>query len=606
MKVCPNCGATLRDVARFCNRCGAVQPSDAEIVPSAVLAQDAEEVLDSPTSAPPGGALGVHDTERSNGRVPRPSRVPRHRDEEASLPTGETDSGGESGDTSPDAVVITSELPTTETESEPQPESAPAADAPSQTEDEAPTANGEGQTANADGADDAPTVPLSGRAASSAVLPSDWTEAETQEYATLAAAGIAPELPNVDIGDESALPDDLPWPLPVSLIVGGRYRVEALVQSEAAGPDAENVYRVTDLQGYERCWSCGTEYGATAASDRYCRECGADMLSRDYLLYERAEVPSEQQLGEDDATTAQTQSHDGAQAEADIRTFAQRGRAYRVVAREAEPPRFPLGARIAVASATDVGQTRMGERNEDSSGTFSLTLNFDSHAQPVALAVVADGLGGHANGQDASRLVVRTVIEHVIRSVTLPFLGMPADGQATIEGMEHILTEAARAANTALYAANEESQADMGATLVAALLYGESACVANLGDSRGYVYDEAGLRRITTDHSLVEQLISGGLIQPEERYTHPQRNQIFRSIGNDAEIEVDMFVQRLAPGMRLLLCSDGLWEMVRDDEIAHILAETPDLQQACDALVAAANANGGEDNITAVLVAIDG
>jgi len=99
-------------------------------------------------------------------------------------------------------------------------------------------------------------------------------------------------------------------------------------------------------------------------------------------------------------------------------------------------------------------------------------------------------------------------------------------------------------------------------------------------------------------------LIAGGLIRPEERYTHPQRNQIYRSLGGEPDGPVDIFEQRLAPGMRLLLCSDGLWEMVRDDELARILCETPHLQDACDALIRAANAHGGEDNIAALVVEV--
>ena len=145
---------------------------------------------------------------------------------------------------------------------------------------------------------------------------------------------------------------------------------------------------------------------------------------------------------------------------------------------------------------------------------------------------------------------------------------------------------------------------DAGSTLVAALVYGETAYVVNVGDSRAYVCDDDGLRRITSDHSLVEQLVAGGLIQPDEVYTHPQGNQIFRSLGDDPDIQVDLFVQKLRPGMQLLLCSDGLWEMVRDPRIEELLRAGTDPQTTCDALIDAANEGGGEDNISAVVVAI--
>jgi serine/threonine protein phosphatase PrpC len=167
---------------------------------------------------------------------------------------------------------------------------------------------------------------------------------------------------------------------------------------------------------------------------------------------------------------------------------------------------------------------------------------------------------------------------------------------------EKLLRDAARAANVALCAANDAQQADMGSTLVAALIAGDSAWIVNMGDSRGYVYDDHGLRRVTKDHSLVEQLIDAGMIPPEERYEHPQRNQILKSLGADPRLEADIFPQELRPGTRILLCSDGVWEMVRDDELARILRESASTAEACERIVRAANENGGEDNISVVLL----
>ena len=123
-----------------------------------------------------------------------------------------------------------------------------------------------------------------------------------------------------------------------------------------------------------------------------------------------------------------------------------------------------------------------------------------------------------------------------------------------------------------------------------------------MGDSRAYLYDGAALRRLTNDHSLVQQLVAAGMIQPDEVYTHPQRNQIFRSLGDEPDVNVDLFVQQLKPGTSLLLCSDGLWEMVRDPDIEAVLREEADPQSACDALIVAANEGGGDDNVTAVIV----
>ncbi len=472
----------------------------------------------------------------------------------------------------------------------------------------------------------------SGAAAATDTQPesmSDWEAAETLEYRALAAAAPArmAAMPSLDqlasTSGENTLPestetagapaDALPWPLPLSIIVGGRYRVEAIMHAAPDGADAENIYRVSDLQGYERCWSCSAEYGVTGASDRFCRECGADMLGREFVMHERRSAPvatageeeppaAEEAPGAANPSGIEAATPSDTEAVTEVRVFTQGFRTYRVAPRVSEPPAFPLGVRVVAAAATDVGATRTGDRNEDSLGVFVLNMAHDSHMQPLTLCVVADGLGGHANGQEASRLVVRTLTEHVMRTVALPLLGLPVDGAPPDDGLERVLRESVVAANTALCAANAEASADMGSTVVAVLIAGETAYIANVGDSRAYLLDGTEFRRVTTDHSLVEQLVAGGLIEPDDRYSHPQRNQIFRSLGDDPLVQVDTFTQRLRPTMRLLLCSDGLWEMVRDDECAGILLEVAGPQEACDALVRTANTNGGEDNISAIVI----
>lgn len=183
-------------------------------------------------------------------------------------------------------------------------------------------------------------------------------------------------------------------------------------------------------------------------------------------------------------------------------------------------------------------------------------------------------------------------------------MGSPTDTPVDETILANLLADAVRAANGSLCAANREAGLDAGSTVVTVLIYGETAHIANVGDSRAYVCDDDGLRRITTDHSLVQQLVAGGLIGPDDVYTHPQRNQIFRSLGDDPDLTVDLFAQQLRPGMRLLLCSDGLWEMVRDDELAAILREVANPREACDTLVRRANEQGGEDNISALVIEV--
>jgi serine/threonine protein phosphatase PrpC len=406
--------------------------------------------------------------------------------------------------------------------------------------------------------------------------------------APMSAGDLLPSDPSLLAAGAAPRPDDqLPWPLPPGLILDGRYRVESL----SSASEVENSYVVTDLRGYEQCWACGQVYGASAATERFCRECGADMLGRQLVLRERAIAP-------DEPASIPTEGGAGES----VRTFVQSGRAYRVEPKVTPRAAFPLGARLIAGAASDLGKTRSGELNEDSALVLVLDRLHESHSLPVGLFAVADGLGGHANGPRASRLVINVLAHTIVRNITMPVLGSPAETPLDEDQLSNLLTEAVRAANGSLCAANKEAGLDAGSTLVAALIYGETAYIANVGDSRAYVCDESGLRRITSDHSLVQQLVAGGLIHPDDVYTHPQRNQIFRSLGDDPDIPVDLFVQQLRPGMRFLLCSDGLWEMVRDPDLETLLHADTDPQSTCDALMTAANDGGGEDNITAVVV----
>ncbi len=148
----------------------------------------------------------------------------------------------------------------------------------------------------------------------------------------------------------------------------------------------------------------------------------------------------------------------------------------------------------------------------------------------------------------------------------------------------------------------------LGSTVTAALVIDDQVFIANVGDSRTYLLRDGTLQRMTQDHSLVERLVQAGQIEPTDVYDHPHRNLIYRSLGaNRADVDhVDVFLERLRPGDVLLLCSDGLWEMVRDPELAQILGEAADPSATCERLIELGNENGGEDNITAVVVRCEG
>lgn len=259
----------------------------------------------------------------------------------------------------------------------------------------------------------------------------------------------------------------------------------------------------------------------------------------------------------------------------------------------------PLALHQRVGALSDTGVLR--EHNEDSLLTLLLGLDNSPNKQAWGFYIVADGMGGHAAGEVASGLAVRGAVEVILREYLSPALDENLDYDET--SVREIVQRAALQANQYVLREAKSRGNDMGTTLTMALVIGDRATIANVGDSRTYIYRDGKLRRISKDHSLVMRLVELGQIEEADIYTHPQRSAVLRSLGDKADIEVDLFGERLRPGDALLLCSDGQWEMTRDAEMEQILAGYDgDPQRTCQQLIAAANKAGGEDNITAVLV----
>ncbi len=236
-------------------------------------------------------------------------------------------------------------------------------------------------------------------------------------------------------------------------------------------------------------------------------------------------------------------------------------------------------------SITDTGRTRNTNQDyvfceENAIGSFP------------NLFVVADGMGGHNAGDTASRMCVEKVVSQIEKSTKVTPIGM--------------LEEAVTVANETVYDASQKDRAlyGMGTTIVAAVVLGNTAYVINVGDSRLYVCRNS-LKQVTVDHSLVEEMVQSGRIHKEDMRTHPNKNIITRALGTDYYVKADCFEIEVNEGDVLLLCSDGLTNMLEDEKIETMIkSNRDDMETAGRLLIEEANAAGGKDNISVVLVRI--
>src|SRR6266849_1135188 len=424
---------------------------------------------------------------------------------------------------------------------------------------------------------------------------------KTDEASETEATEVAPEQ---EKGETMQTPSDQPdtaastngFPvLSIGTKMLGRYEITQVISENSQ----EHVYQVVDHQGYQHCWNCGSEQNAEG--DEFCIDCGASMLNVPYIMHEF----STEQEQADERTNGHIDDSHVLQG-AIVNTFIEQGHTYLIEQPQVEQNSFPNGVELLAASNSDAGNVRRSEPNEDSTLVLLLQRVHESISAPSGVFIVADGLGGHDNGQVASRMTINIIAERLLRELlTVPLTaeknGEPAktfDEDALVALFHDTVEEA----NTALCQKNQLDKTDMGSTITGFMLVGEHAYVLNVGDSRTYMLRGKQLYQLTTDHSLVGQLVAGGLIEPDDVYTHPQRSQIFRSLGDKPNVQIDIFKQQLHPGDIMLSCSDGLWEMVRNPQIESILNTAPDPQTACTQLIEAANANGGEDNVSVVLV----
>lgn len=247
--------------------------------------------------------------------------------------------------------------------------------------------------------------------------------------------------------------------------------------------------------------------------------------------------------------------------------------------------------RLKVGAATSVGRVR--PINEDA---FSADGD-------LGLFIVCDGMGGAAAGEVASRLAVQTIGARVKGDA------VPAGTERGFQPRTAHLGRAIEAANRVILerAASDVEQSGMGTTVVAGWVVDNVVSVAHVGDSRAYLSNQAGFESVTRDHSLVEAQVQAGLIDREQSLKSEHQNILLRALGREPDVAVELSEILIAPGDRLLLCTDGLTRMVNDEGLADALARfRGDPQAACDQLIATANENGGPDNITVVVVEVEG
>lgn len=375
-------------------------------------------------------------------------------------------------------------------------------------------------------------------------------------------------------------------PLEPGTVLGDRFEiVDVLEESETTV-----LYDAIDRA---RCVQCG--YPDSLPDDLYCESCGA-------MLSATAEAPHVHLCGLRIAGEAIIQLDEDSEGrierwlEADGQLFAVLPLPPAQSEQESTP--FARGVRHVVGYNSDIGRRR--ELDEDALLVLTLAPLFESRCRPsLGLYAVADGMGGHEGGEVASRLAIEGLAETVAKRLFLAELSgepvLPETAAAT-------LREAFELASARICDLQQSSGSDMGTTLTAALIRDDLAVVANVGDSRTYHWRDSQLTQITTDHSLVAQLVAAEMIHADDIYDHPEKSAIYRSLGHTPDVEVDIFTQSLLPGDRLVLCCDGVWEMLRDEGIEDVLLLEADPQRACNEIVRRSNLAGGDDNITVIVV----
>jgi serine/threonine protein phosphatase PrpC len=258
-------------------------------------------------------------------------------------------------------------------------------------------------------------------------------------------------------------------------------------------------------------------------------------------------------------------------------------------------PHDHRNSHLTVGYSQSVGLQR--DHNEDALFTLTTSLNSGEGIMELGLYIIADGMGGHQHGEIASEVAIRSLAGQVTRKVFTPMFNTKPSQPS--ESLQEIMRDGMLEAHRAII----RTAPGGGTTMTSLLLVGNQMTVAHVGDSRAYtIMQDGNMQCLTRDHSLVNRLIELGQLTLEEAATHPQRNVLYRALGQGEPFEPDIQTIHMVQNHYLLICSDGLWGVIPETTISKIVAESINPSQACEKLVEAANEAGGPDNISVILV----
>jgi serine/threonine protein phosphatase PrpC len=628
--ICPSCNTPNRDDAKFCKKCGQAIHSEANV------ASEAARISSTPA---PGqeNIIAADDISFAPTQIISPQQMiafhagrwqkEQEQEQTATSTTREDSTAGVDVEDIPtvlmkppaDSEQASSPAPAADAEDIPAPPPPPMIVAPAT--ETPPLAAQSGMTPEGDKKPAAPekqaepaTISRGDKAPAmiEVVAPADAAPTTLKEEDDGVTQTPSEQPEQIEQSEQPERPEqpaagsDFPVLAAGSTLIG-RYEITQVVSEGAQ----EHIYEVIDHQGYQHCWNCNSEQNRE--DDEFCIDCGAELLNASYNMHE---YPATESHATDAAVLQGTI----------MNTFVDQERTYVIEQVKADENAFPNGVHLIAACDSDAGDVRRSEPNEDSTLVLLLQRVHESKAAPSGVFIVADGLGGHDNGQVASHMTINIIAERMVRELlAAPLASEKAGSEGSKESekgegdagagesketrtkldedaLVSLLQGTVEDANVAICEVNQRDKTDMGSTITGFMVVGDYAYILNVGDSRTYMLRGGQIYQLTNDHSLVGQLVAGGLISPDDVYTHPQRSQIFRSLGDKLNVQIDIFKQQLHPGDILLSCSDGLWEMVRNPQIESILNNAPDPQIACTQLLEAANTNGGEDNVSAVVV----